>query len=529
MGFGEVVAKLGPLSDIHTASSAAPEPRFADPGAAPDVAVTIQRCTTNLLFPYTSNQNGDDTRMVIANTSGLLPGDTQQSGSCTIHYHGTLDGNGAAPVDQTSTTLGSGDVLDFTLSGGAPAEGIAGAPTFAGYLMAQCDFLGAEGTAIVNDGLEQHTLHRAEVAASGFPQRPPDSKSLLIPFASNQGGMDTEIVISNTTKDWLNTTPEDAACTIEYFGQNAPAAQLTPVLSAGDQLLFTLSQGNPGAGIAGAPGFEGFVRISCGFSLLRGTARVIGTAPDAFAFAVDPIPVDPPAAPLKAEGPAQVEQVSSYRLLYKQAAVNKAFNTTVTAANYGAATAQCTASFDNVPGGAAVADINFALPAGGFWKQDVSALASPFFGLVGLTCDQPDVAGSAHIIGAQGAEVILSTSYNAQPVGLPRPTTLEPFVIPFLGRKGLEDHQIVLINTTGDPFGTPAQNGTCTVRYFGEASNAGPPPPDRNLSVAAGRSKAFSLRDELAPVGSPDFTGFGVVSCDFPLARSIDARREQLQ
>ena len=417
VGFGEVVAKLGPLSDIHTASSAAPEPRFADPGSAPDVALTIQRCTTNLLFPYTSNQNGDDTRMVIANTSGLLPGDTPQTGSCTVHYHGALVGGGAAPVDQTSTPLASGEVLDFTLAGGAPADGIAGAPTFAGYLMAQCDFLGAEGTAIVNDGLEQHTLHRAEVAASGFPLRTPDSKSLLIPFASNQGGMDTEIVISNTTKDWLNTTPENGACTIEYFGQNSPAAQLTPVLAGGDQLLFTLAQGNAGAGIAGAPGFEGFVRISCGFSLLRGAARVIGTAPDAFAFAVDPILIDPPVAPLKAEESAQVEQVSSHRLLYKQAAVNKAFNTTVTAANYGAATAQCTASFDNVPGGAAVADINFSLPPGGFWKQDVSALASPFFGMVGVTCDQPNVAGSAHIFGAQGSEVILSTSYNAETRG----------------------------------------------------------------------------------------------------------------
>jgi hypothetical protein len=103
--------------------------------------------------------------------------------------------------------------------------------------------------------------------------------TLLFPFLSNQAGFDSGIAISNTSKDWLGTEPQDGACTIHYHGSTtgggaAPPDQTSTVIAAGEQLIFTLSAGNPTQNIAGAPEFQGYVIAVCEFQYGHGFAFI---------------------------------------------------------------------------------------------------------------------------------------------------------------------------------------------------------------------------------------------------------------
>jgi hypothetical protein len=152
VGTGQVSASFAPISTVTVASNAAPEPRFIDTGGNPATIVSIIRCTTTLLFPFVTNQAGFDTGMAISNTSEDWLGTDPQAGACDIHYHGSTTGGGAAPAPQTSTVIAGGEQLIFTLSGGNPLQGIAGAPEFQGYVIAVCEFQYGHGFAFITDG-----------------------------------------------------------------------------------------------------------------------------------------------------------------------------------------------------------------------------------------------------------------------------------------------------------------------------------------------------------------------------------------
>jgi hypothetical protein len=152
VGSGQVSASFAPISTVTTASAGAPEPRFIDTGGDPDSIVSIIRCTTTLLFPFVTNQAGFDSGLAISNTSEDWLGTDPQAGSCDIHYHGSTTGGGAAPAPQTSTVIAGGEQLIFTLSGGNPLQGIAGAPEFQGYVIAVCEFQYGHGFAFITDG-----------------------------------------------------------------------------------------------------------------------------------------------------------------------------------------------------------------------------------------------------------------------------------------------------------------------------------------------------------------------------------------
>ncbi|MGB9604919.1 MAG: hypothetical protein ACPL88_03460, partial [Bryobacteraceae bacterium] len=131
-------ASFAPISTVSTQSSSAPLPRFADTGSARNVVV-INPCSTNLLFPFVSNQAGFDTGIAIANTSKDPFGTSTQSGACTLNYYGQTAGGGAPPAAQTSGVIAAGDTAVFTLSAGG-THGITATPGFQGYIIAQCRF-----------------------------------------------------------------------------------------------------------------------------------------------------------------------------------------------------------------------------------------------------------------------------------------------------------------------------------------------------------------------------------------------------
>ena len=126
LGMGSVTVSYHPVTDDVTK-----RPRFAS-GPTNDV-ITIEDCTTTLLFPFVTNQMGFDTGLAITNAS-------EGSGSCTITYSGS-----DAP-DDTMTPE--------PLAGGEQWVGLLSkiAAEFQGYITASCEFRDAHGYAFITDG-----------------------------------------------------------------------------------------------------------------------------------------------------------------------------------------------------------------------------------------------------------------------------------------------------------------------------------------------------------------------------------------
>ena len=122
---GSVTVSYHPVSDDVSKMT-----RYAS-GPANDV-ITIEDCTTTLLFPYVTNQAGFDTGLAITNAS-------EGSGSCTIEYSG-LD----APDGLMSQTIEGGTQWTGVLS--TIATG------FQGYITASCEFREAHGFAFITNG-----------------------------------------------------------------------------------------------------------------------------------------------------------------------------------------------------------------------------------------------------------------------------------------------------------------------------------------------------------------------------------------
>jgi len=100
--------------------------------------------------------------------------------------------------------------------------------------------------------------------------------NLLFPFVSNSPGFDSGIEISNTSRDPFGTNPQTGACTLNFYGDNAPAAPVsingtssagvaTPI-PAGSYAAVTLS--------TAAPNFTGYIIAVCDFQYAHGFAFI---------------------------------------------------------------------------------------------------------------------------------------------------------------------------------------------------------------------------------------------------------------
>ena len=121
---GSVTVSYHPVSDDVSKMT-----RYAS-GSANDV-ITIEDCTTTLLFPFVTNQAGFNTGLAITNASG-------GSGSCTIGYSGL-----AAPADRMSQTIDGGAQWVDLLSNIAPE--------FQGFVTVICEFRDAHGFAFITN------------------------------------------------------------------------------------------------------------------------------------------------------------------------------------------------------------------------------------------------------------------------------------------------------------------------------------------------------------------------------------------
>ena len=96
--------------------------------------------------------------------------------------------------------------------------------------------------------------------AAGHKQ--PPTTRLLFSFITNQGGLDTGVVIANTSADPFGTTEQSGICTLLFFGANTPGAVTTPEILAGTVYTFLAS--------SLAPDFQGYVIAECNFPLAHG-------------------------------------------------------------------------------------------------------------------------------------------------------------------------------------------------------------------------------------------------------------------
>jgi len=117
---------------------------------------TVGNCTTNMLFPYVTNQGGFDTSFSIANTTadytafGSGIGATPQPGSCTLTLWPTTAVSTATTgtaVQYTTPSIPAGGIYAFAMGGNnTPLAGQTG------YIIAVCQFLNAHGFAFQTNG-----------------------------------------------------------------------------------------------------------------------------------------------------------------------------------------------------------------------------------------------------------------------------------------------------------------------------------------------------------------------------------------
>jgi len=105
---------------------------------------TFSLCSTNLLFPFVTNQLGFDTGLAISNTSsdpyGSTYGATSQAGTCTINFYGA---NAPTPASVTTPSVAAGSTYTTVVSGLAP--------NFQGYIIVQCQFQYGHGFGFVTN------------------------------------------------------------------------------------------------------------------------------------------------------------------------------------------------------------------------------------------------------------------------------------------------------------------------------------------------------------------------------------------
>ena len=90
--------------------------------------------------------------------------------------------------------------------------------------------------------------------------------NLLFPFVTNQAGYDTGLAIASTSSDPFGTALQSGTCTLNFYGSGAPAAFVTPTVTAGT--VYTALVSNIAAG------FQGYMIAQCKFQFAHGFAFI---------------------------------------------------------------------------------------------------------------------------------------------------------------------------------------------------------------------------------------------------------------
>ncbi len=128
--------------------------------------------------------------------------------------------------------------------------------------------------------------------------------TLMFPFVTNQAGFTTGIVITHGSRQALTggSNEQAGSCDLHYYGATAEGEevlliQYSTMIDPGDQLVFTLSGGNPVRNIIGTNQFQGYMMAVCGNPHARGYVFISdgfgGIADLAMGYLAPVVPVGP--------------------------------------------------------------------------------------------------------------------------------------------------------------------------------------------------------------------------------------------
>ena len=83
------------------------------------------------------------------------------------------------------------------------------------------------------------------------------------------------IAVSNTSADGKGTTKQRGRSMVHYIGNVVddglmPDTATSSIIEGGEQMMFTLAEGNPVWSIGTTPDFQGFLMIMCEFQFAHG-------------------------------------------------------------------------------------------------------------------------------------------------------------------------------------------------------------------------------------------------------------------
>jgi hypothetical protein len=155
LSFAPTATELAfPASAAVAASSTLTLPRFSDAASSATSLFSIALCTTNLLFPFVTNQAGFDTGIALLNTTSDPFGTAAQQGTCTMYFYGNN-----APANFVTPVITPGLGVNTSPAGNWAFMASNIAPNFEGYMIAICNFQLAHGYAFVSDVGAQKLAH----------------------------------------------------------------------------------------------------------------------------------------------------------------------------------------------------------------------------------------------------------------------------------------------------------------------------------------------------------------------------------
>lgn len=182
------------------------------------------------------------------------------------------------PVNQVAITSGTGVAVWEVIASSSLAQEYIDFYVYFGWSANQAANSPATGTGTVAGSFAPVSTVATASATAPIPRFADTSSAstivsvvacrtnLLFPFVTNQAGFDTGLAIANTSKDIFGTDVQAGTCSLNFFGDNAPAP-ITTASIAGGSVYTALAQ-------SVAPNFQGYVIAQCGFQFGHGFAFV---------------------------------------------------------------------------------------------------------------------------------------------------------------------------------------------------------------------------------------------------------------
>jgi len=217
----------------------------------------------------------------------LVSTDANGAGAFNAAASQTVLGAGTAQYSQVAIVGGSGQAVWEILDTDTNSIERVQIRTFVAYRANTTNNLPSLGTATFNGNLAPiSTVSGASNSAPlprfidtgvtrNFVTMNSCRTNLLFPFVTNQGGFDTGLAISNTSKDPFGTSLQTGACTINYYGNvggsNVTLAFSSPSITGGEHFVWSLANGGA---VTATAGFQGYIIAQCAFQYAHGYAFI---------------------------------------------------------------------------------------------------------------------------------------------------------------------------------------------------------------------------------------------------------------